>query len=150
MGTRREAREHALTLCYELDVRGRTANEMLADLPVPPDAYAASIVAGVDADREALDQRIGEAAEHWTLDRMAVIDRVLLRIGAFELAHHPEVPTAVVIDEAVELAKRYSTEESGRFVNGVLSRLAGELRGAAGDTADAAPDLGGDGTAVVS
>lgn len=129
MGTRREAREHALTLCYELDVRGRSAKELLADLPVPPDEYAESLVTGIDEDQEVLDARINAAAEHWSLDRMAVVDRVLLRIGAYELAEHKEIPTAVVIDEAVELAKRYSTEESGRFVNGILSRLAADLRG---------------------
>lgn len=127
--TRREAREHALTLCYELDVRDRSAPELLADLPAPPDPYAEVLVRGVDAQQADLDRRIDAAAEHWSLDRMAVVDRVLLRIGAYELAEHPEVPTAVVLDEAVELAKRYSTEESSRFVNGVLARLARELRG---------------------
>lgn len=129
MGTRREAREHALTLCYELDVRNRSATELLADLPAPPDPYAEELVRGVDDQREKLDARIDAAAEHWSLARMAVVDRVLLRIGAYELAEQPGVPTAVVIDQAVELAKRYSTEESGRFVNGVLARLARDLRG---------------------
>lgn len=128
MATRREAREHALTLCYELDVRDRSAEELLGDLPVPPDAYAEDLVRGVDGQRKALDERIDAAAEHWSLERMAVVDRVLLRIGAYELSEHREIPTAVIIDQAVELAKRYSTEESGRFVNGVLARLARELR----------------------
>lgn len=139
MSSRREAREQALTLCYELDVRGRSAEELLADLPVPPDPYTEAVVRGVDERRADLDARIDAAAEHWTLDRMAVIDRVLLRIGAFELSQSPDVPTAVVIDEAVELAKRYSTEESGRFVNGVLARLARELRGS---TAGGGPGAG--------
>lgn len=138
MGTRREAREHALSLCYELDLRDRSADELLDDLPAPPDPYAENLVRGVDQRGEELDAWIDAAAEHWSLDRMAVVDRVLLRIGAFELALCPEVPTAVVIDEAVELAKRYSTEESGRFVNGVLARLAGELRDAGREAGDVA------------
>ena len=128
MGTRREAREHAFTLCYELDVRDRSADELLADLPAPPDGYAEALVRGVHDERQELDRRINAAAEHWSLDRMAVVDRVLLRIATYELSHEADVPTAVVIDEAVELAKRYSTEDSGRFVNGVLARLAKELR----------------------
>lgn len=129
MGTRREAREHALTLCYELEVRGEGAAVFLEGLPVPPDGYAVDLIRGVDGHREDLDRRIDTAAEHWSIDRMAMVDRAVLRIGAFELAHRADVPTAVVIDEAVELAKRYSTAESGRFVNGVLARLALDLRG---------------------
>ena len=128
MGTRREAREHAFTLCYELDLRDRSAEELLADLPVAPDPYAEELVRGVDTQRQELDRRIDAAAEHWSLERMAVVDRVLLRIATYELSRGAEIPTAVVIDEAVELAKRYSTEDSGRFVNGVLARLAKELR----------------------
>lgn len=128
MATRREARERALELCYELDVRERPAGEVLSDLPVPPDDYTERVVVGVDEHREELDRRIDAASEHWSIDRMAVVDRALLRIGAFELGHVPEVPTGVVISEAVELARRYSTDESGRFVNGVLSALARELR----------------------
>ena len=131
MGTRREAREHALTLCYELDMRAQPAAEYLAALPAPPDEYAADLILGVDAHRSELDARIDAAAEHWRIDRMAMVDRAVLRIGAFELAHRADVPTAVVIDEAVELAKRYSTADSGRFVNGVLARLADEMRGGA-------------------
>ena len=131
MATRREAREHALSLCYELDVRELSAGELLDDLPVAPDEYAGILVQGVDDHRHELDTAIGKAAEHWTIERMALVDRNLLRIGAFELLHRPEVPTAVVISEAVELAKRYSTDESGRFVNGVLARLAVDSRGEA-------------------
>ncbi len=136
MGTRREARERSLTLCYELDVRGRRASEMLDDLPVAPDPYTERLVRGVHERRSELDSAIAAAAEHWSLERMAVVDRVLLRIGAYELAHCPEVPRAVAISEAVELAKRYSTEESGSFVNGVLSRLATELRGPEAEAVD--------------
>ncbi|MBI2168107.1 MAG: transcription antitermination factor NusB [Actinobacteria bacterium] len=138
MGTRREAREHAFTLCYELDLRDQSAEELLGDQPVAPDAYAEALIRGVGTNRKALDEQIDAAAEHWSVDRMAVVDRTLLRIGAFELAQRPDVPAAVIIDEAVELAKRYSTEESGRFVNGVLARLARELRPEP-ETTDAGP-----------
>ncbi len=128
MGTRREARERALSLCYELDVRDRDADTLLADLPLPPDDYAERLVRGVDAEHATLDATIDAASEHWSVDRMAVVDRVLLRIGCYELMHCDDVPAGAVISEAVELAKRYSTEESGRFVNGVLAHIARDTR----------------------
>lgn len=128
MGTRREARERALSLCYELDVRDRDADSVLGELPLPPDAYAERLVRGVDEEQEALDAAIEAAAEHWSVERMAVVDRVLLRIGCYELMRCDDVPAGAVISEAVELAKRYSTEESGRFVNGVLAHIARDVR----------------------
>lgn len=72
-----------------------------------------------------IDALISKYAEDWTIDRMPVIDRNLLRLGVFEILYLSDVPAAVTIDEAVELAKRYSTEDSGRFINGVLARIAG-------------------------
>jgi N utilization substance protein B len=75
-----------------------------------------------------LDELLARHSHHWELHRMPMIDRTLLRVGAFELGHRPEVPTAVVLNETVELAKRYSTDDSGRFVNGVLAAVAAELR----------------------
>lgn len=135
MGARREARERALALCYEMDVRGLVAADLLADLPVAPDEYTATLVEGVDGHRPDLDALIDKVAEHWTVERMPVIDRNALRIGCFEMLERPDIPTAVVINEAVELAKRYSTEDSGRFVNGVLARLAREIRGQAPEEA---------------
>lgn len=128
MAPRREAREQALSLCYELDLRDLEADVLLEELPVPPDAYTADILRGVSEHHDDLDRMIDEAAEHWSLERMAVVDRNVLRIAAFELAHRPDVPTGVAISEAVDLAQRYSTDESGRFVNGVLSALARRLR----------------------
>jgi N utilization substance protein B len=126
--TRRESRERALSLSYERDIRGIGADELLAGLPVPVDAYAHRLVCGVDAHQDELDQLIASFAERWSVERMPVIDRNLLRIGCFELLHCPEVPTAVVISEAVELAKEYSTDDSGRFVNGMLARIAERVR----------------------
>ncbi|HEY3241083.1 MAG TPA: transcription antitermination factor NusB [Acidimicrobiia bacterium] len=128
MRTRRDARERALSLCYEMDVRGSTLDELLAGLPAPPDAYAVELVRGVEDHREEVDALIRKYADRWSLERMPVIDRNLLRMAVFELAHCPEVPVAVAISEAVELAKRYSTDDSGRFVNGMLGRIAEAVR----------------------
>jgi N utilization substance protein B len=127
--TRREAREHALTLAYERDVRALSAAELLAELPVPPDSYATSLVVGMAEHGDEIDGLLERFSEHWSLDRMPVIDRTLLRLATYELVHEPEIPTAVAISEAVELAKQYSTKDSGRFVNGLLSRVASEVRG---------------------
>ncbi len=128
MAPRREARERALGLCYEREARAITAVELLDGLPAAPDAYAAELVRGVEEHLPELDALLGEYSEHWTVDRMPAVDRAVLRLGCFELAHEPEVPTAVVISEAVELAKQYSTEKSGRFVNGLLARIAEQVR----------------------
>jgi N utilization substance protein B len=123
--TRRSARERALELAYECEQRGLTADEVLADLPIEPDEYACCLVVGVDEHREEIDALIRKYSEHWALERMPVVDRALLRIGTYELGWVPETPTAVAITEAVELAKEFSTKDSGRFVNGLLARIAG-------------------------
>jgi len=85
--------------------------------------FAQALVAGVQANQPRIDELIAGVAENWRLDRMAAIDRNILRLGAFEILHCPEVPTKVAINEALELAKRYSTAQSSRFVNGILDRL---------------------------
>jgi N utilization substance protein B len=126
--TRRAARERALGLAYECEQRGLTADELLAELPVPPDDYAQLLVRGADEHREEIDAVIRKYSEHWALERMPVIDRALLRIGAYELTWVPDTPTPVIITEAVELAKEYSTKDSGRFVNGLLARIAEDVR----------------------
>ena len=125
---RREARERALELLYEAESKGVAPGELVAGLPIEPEPYAMTVTLGVGADLDRLDGLIGSTAKGWRIERMPAVDRALLRIAAWELAHRPEIPVAVVINEAVELAKQYSTEESGRFVNGVLSRVASELR----------------------
>ena len=134
-GSRRAARERALGLCYELEVRELSVDDLLAQQPAPPDDYAVHLVRGVEAHHDDVDEMLRKFSEHWALERMPAIDRAVLRLGAFELGWEPEMPTAVVISEAVELAKLYSTKDSGRFVNGLLSRLASELR-----PGDAGPD----------
>ena len=129
MATRRAARERALGLAYESELRGISAVDLIADLPVMPDEYACSIVLGADDHREDIDALIRKFSEHWSLERMPVIDRALLRLGTYELAWVPETPTGAIITEAVELAKQYSTKDSGRFVNGLLARIAEDVRG---------------------
>ena len=102
--------------------------ELLADLPVEPDPYALELLQGVEEHCGDLDQLLREYSEHWAVERMPAVDRAVLRLGCYELAHEPDVPTAVVISEAVDLAKQYSTKDSGRFVNGLLARIAEQVR----------------------
>jgi N utilization substance protein B len=127
---RSEARERALTLLYEAETKSLPVREVLAALPVAPDPMARDLVEGVADHRDQLDELIGAHAKGWSVGRMAMLDRAVLRIAVYELLERPDVPTAVVLDEAVELAKGYgSTDESSRFVNGVLSAIAAKVRG---------------------
>ena len=125
---RSEARERALLLLYEADAKGGAPRDVVAHLPVAPDPLATLLVEGVQDHRDAIDTLLADHARGWTLERMPVIDRTVLRIATFELLERPDVPTPVVIDEAVELAKRFSTDDSGRFVNGMLSAIARKVR----------------------
>jgi len=125
---RTDARERALILLYEAESKGVSPGSVLAAQISPADELTADLVRGVDEHQTRLDEVIGAHAKGWTLQRMPAIDRIVLRIAAFELMGRPAVPVAVVIDEAVELAKRFSTDDSGRFVNGVLSALVPVLR----------------------
>jgi N utilization substance protein B len=128
VGSRREARERALGLLYEADAKGAAPDDVVAEQELPPDPFAVDLVHGVASHLDESDELIRRFTKGWALERMPVIDRTLLRMAIFELAHHPEIPTAAIISEAVELAKRYSTDDSGRFVNGMLGRIADELR----------------------
>ncbi|HEY7046507.1 MAG TPA: transcription antitermination factor NusB [Jatrophihabitantaceae bacterium] len=127
MSARSKARKRAVDLLYEADLRGADALATLAErvaLGEPPvQEYAVELVEGVAAHRERIDQLLSEYAEGWTIERMPGVDRAVLRVGMFELLWRPDVPDAVAIDEAVELAKSLSTDESPRFVNGVLARV---------------------------
>jgi N utilization substance protein B len=123
---RRGARKIALDVLYEHDVSGGSVTEILERYdPEPAHEFAGVLVRGVVQHRAEIDGLITSYAEDWAIERMPVIDRNLLRLGAFELLHLDDVPAAVTINEAVELAKTYSTEDSGRFVNGILGRIAG-------------------------
>ena len=127
-GSRRQARERALSLLYEAESKEQAPAAVLAELPVPPHEYAVAMVAGVGDHMAELDRWITDYAKDWTIDRMPALDRALLRMGIFELLHRPDVPTGAVISEAVELAQRFSTDESSRFVNGMLARIAEAVR----------------------
>ena len=129
MHDRRAARERALELLYEAETKGTTAAEIADVLPIAPDAYAVELATGVDVHHEEIDRIIVEHLTGWTLERMPSVDRALLRMATFELLHC-DVPVGVVISEAVELASEFSTDDSSRFVNGVLSAIARERRGA--------------------
>jgi N utilization substance protein B len=135
-GTRSAARRRALDILFEADLLDRPVDEVLArhreDREAGAlDGYTVELVDGVAASLPELDARIGDAAEHWRIERMPLVDRNLLRLAAFELTARPEVPTAVVLDEAIELAKLLSTADSGRCVHGVLAHIADEVRGGA-------------------
>ncbi len=143
-GSRREARERALELLYEAEAKGLNPAEVLRDLAVTPDPFAVALVTGVGERLAELDDHIERLAKDWTVERMPWVDRSVLRLAAFELVARPDVPTGAVLSEAVELAKRFSTEEAGRFVNGLLSNLARQVRPGTG----ASPEPSGGGGTV--
>lgn len=125
---RSDARERALYLLYEAQAKGIRPAATLDLQVLEPDELTQLLVRGVDAHQPELDELIAARAEGWTLQRMPVLDVNVMRLAVFELLHRPEVPTAVVLNEAVELAKRFSTDDSGRFVNGVLAAIADDVR----------------------
>ncbi len=125
---RREARERGVQLVYEVEQRSVAPEVILGEQVLEPDAYTVDLVEGVAAAGPRIDEVIERLSRGWKLTRMPAMDRAVLRVGTYELMNHPEVPTAVVLNEAVELANTYSTDDSGRFVNGVLAAAAVELR----------------------
>ena len=126
---RGDARERALGLLYEAETKGVSGAEVLGELPVPADDFAVALVRAVDEHRDRIDALLSEHAKGWTLARMPALDRAALRMGTAELITRADVPTAVVLNETVELASRFSTDDSGRFVNGLLAKIATEVRG---------------------
>lgn len=135
MGRRRKAREVALQFLYQLDLSSErgpagSEDEFWSRHPVDAEAraFADSLVRGTKENQEKIDGLIGQFTEHWDLDRMAVVDRNILRAAVYELLWHPDVPPKVAINEAIEIAKKFGTSESSRFINGVLDRIARELR----------------------
>ena len=125
---RSDARERSLALLYEAETKGIGAREVIAAQVVEPDPLTVEVCEGVEDHGAEIDALISSHAKGWTLQRMPALDRTVLRMAIFELQGRPDVPTAVVIDEAVELAKRFSTDDSGRFVNGMLSAIAPKVR----------------------
>jgi transcription antitermination protein NusB len=126
MGARRKARELALQMLFENDVAGTRPDEMFRRSPDLQNASTAlrdftqRLVSGTLANRDDLDAIISKQADHWRLARMPIVDRNILRLALFELLHEPSTPRPVVIDEALEIAKRFSTPRSSQFINGIL------------------------------
>lgn len=130
MSTRRRAREVAMQALYQFDQNPQTDPAQIRQfvkerLRFPElENFAQSLIDGVRSHRVELDKALTDAAKNWTVSRMAPIDRNVLRIAVFELLHRPDTPPKAIIDEAIELCKRYSTSESGSFINGILDRIA--------------------------
>jgi N utilization substance protein B len=125
---RHQSRERALTLLYEAELKGERPEEVLAELPMAPDEYVTTLITAVGSRIDAIDALVGEAAIGWDLHRMAVVDKNVLRLATAELLACDDVPTAVILNEAVDLATAFSTDDSGRFVNGVLATVATRVR----------------------
>lgn len=129
MGVRRKGREFALQALYLSDVTKTPAVTAIRQVTQQENidadvvSFAEKLVKGVDKHREAIDEALKTIAANWDLYRMAAIDRNILRMGAYELLHHKDTPPSVVIDEAIEIAKLFSTPDSGRFVNGILDKI---------------------------
>ncbi len=130
MGKRHQARELALKVLFQLEGTGDDTEEVLRyhalESGVSDDTanFARQLVDGVLANREKLDAIMSEASEHWKLDQMAKVDRIILRIAVYEIAIDRKVPTKAAINESIELAKTFSGDEAGRFVNGILGKVA--------------------------
>lgn len=135
MGARHSGREAALQMLFQMEQSSADPAEVvalfwrsfIAEADPEGRPYADSVVHGVAATREQLDAHISQASAHWRIERMSRVDRNVLRLGTWELAHRPDVPRAVILDEAIELAKAFGTDESSAFVNGVLNRIADTL-----------------------
>ena len=134
MGKRRKSRELALQLLYQLDLQDAASAEPYLDEfwtrhPVDREVrdFADALVRGTKQHEGKIDEMISQYAENWELERMAVVDRNILRQGIFELLWMGEAPPKVAINEALEVSKKFSTQESSRFINGILDRIHKEL-----------------------
>jgi transcription antitermination factor NusB len=129
MGTRRKSREFALQCLYQIELSREEPEQALslfwAEHPAGDEVreYATGLVMGTCAERERIDLLLSRCARNWTLERMAAVDRNILRMAAYEMSSCAETPPVVVINEAVDIAKKYSTPDSGAFVNGILDRI---------------------------
>ncbi|GEK19981.1 transcription antitermination factor NusB [Cellulomonas xylanilytica] len=129
MGARSKARKRALDVLFEADQRGIDPAVLLADRIAQPGTetslpqYSVDLVEGVIAEQDRIDELLATHAHGWTIDRMPAVDRALLRLGTWEVLFNEDVPDAVAVDEAVELARSLSTDESPQFVNGLLGRI---------------------------
>jgi N utilization substance protein B len=133
LSTRREGRRLAIDMLYQADITGEAPADVMAgwvdaERAVPP--FARELLAGVAENQPEIDLLLQEHAEGWTVARMAVLDRTILRVAVQELLHSPDVPSSVAISEAVEAASELSADESLKFVNGILGRIARDLAAA--------------------
>jgi N utilization substance protein B len=136
MGPRRKSREYALQMLFQWDITHDTIDQVVATFfQTQPEegeavaAFARQLVLGTVEHVERIDELIRRHAEHWRLDRMATVDRNILRLAVEEFLHDKETPKTVVINEAIEIARRFSTQESPQFINGVLDSIKKELEG---------------------
>lgn len=134
MGARRSGREAALQMLFQVEGSGVSADQAIdlfwrtfEDADPEGKGYADAIVRGVVDHLGTIDERVSSASQNWRLERMSRVDRNLLRLGTWELLYRSDVPRAVILDEAVELAKSFGTDESSGFVNGVLDRIATDV-----------------------
>ena len=134
LGKRRLAREIAVQFLYQHDLGGGVLDDSLAmfwqtqpEVAEPTRKFAEELIRGTVAHRVEVDERITKYAEHWELQRIAAVDRNILRLAMYEMLHRDDIPPVVSINEAVDIAKKFSTSESGAFVNGILDRLRGDL-----------------------
>jgi len=129
MGARTKARKRAVDILFEAEQRGIDPQVLVADRVIEPHQeaavpqYTVDLVEGVAAHRERIDELLATYSQGWTVERMPAVDRALLRIGTWELLYNDDVPDAVAVDEAVDLAGQLSTDDSPSFVNGLLGRL---------------------------
>ena len=129
MASRREARRQAIDILYQADVTGADALGVMSEWEAAGRTvaeFARELVSGVTARRSKIDELLERHAQEWTVERMAALDRTILRVACYELVYRDDVPTGAAIDEAVEAAKTLSTEDSSRFVNGILGAIARE------------------------
>jgi len=131
---RRKARAAALQILFQMDMRNKKLEEVIPYFEIPKEwdedtlSFFFRLVQGVENKKKEIDEVLSQASEEWPLYRMANVDRNILRLAIFEIVFLPDVPVSVAINEAVELGKKYGTEESGKFVNGVLGKLAKNLK----------------------
>ena len=129
MGQRRRARECALQMLFQIDLTGTTPSDVFPTFWTGQEtgedvrAFAERLVLGVAGELRALDRAIAVSATNWRIERMAVVDRNILRMAVFELAKAPSTPAVVVLDEAIEVGKKYGSEQSGAFLNGILDAI---------------------------
>ena len=145
MASRHQAREFALQMLYQAEVGGMPMPEVIAGFwrheePVPDEVrtFATRLAQGAQAARDEVDAILREGIEHWRLERLGAVDRAVLRLAVFEFLHEPETPRIVIIDEAIEVAKRFGGDESGSFINGVLDAVRKAVE--RGEVTPSAPD----------